>query len=167
MVNKKTIEADKKFWQMNNELINVGATYLSLLLFNENNEIIYSKSSDIDWADEFTTTGLYKHCHLLSEANNQMNLHKNSFTVVWDLYSPQTEEAKALDDIRKYKDITHGIGFCVKNSDDTRIILNIAGKHTDVNFASNVLKKRANIYKELYSFILSTPPHLLSEFLLK
>ncbi|HGK6639192.1 TPA: hypothetical protein ACJ5DT_002869 [Legionella pneumophila] len=167
MDSKKALNNENQFWQINNDLINIGATYVSLLIFDGNNEVVYSKSSNLDWADEFTSTGLYKSCHLLNEANSQMSLHDNSFTIVWDLYSPQTESAKALDDIRKSKNITHGVGFCLKNGNGSRLMLNVAGKYTDINFGFNVLKKRKEVYHELYTFTLRKQPHLISELLLQ
>ena len=166
MDSKKAIKKEDKFWKMNGDLINIGATYVSLLVFDENNKIIYSKASDLDWAEEFTSKELYKDCHLLSEANSQMTLRDNSFTMAWDLYSPQTESAKALDDIRKSKNITHGVGFCVKNNNGLKLMLNVAGKYTDINFGYNVLKKRKEVYMELYNFILKKPSDRLSELLL-
>lgn len=167
MDSKKTLSKENQFWQINNNLINIGATYVSLLIFDGKNEIVYSKSSDLDWADEFTSTGLYKNCHLLSEANSQMSLHDKSFTIAWDLYSPQTDLAKSLDDIRKSKNITHGVGFCVKNSNGSKLMLNVAGKYTDINFGLNILKKRKEIYHDLHTFILRGQPYSLSEFLLQ
>lgn len=144
----------------------MGSTYVSLLIFNKNNDVLYSKSSNPDWVNEFTSTGLYRKCHLLNAANEQMALHKNSFTLAWDLYSPQTEEASELEEIRKYKDITHGVGFCINNS-GSRLMLNIAGKYSDINFGLNVLRSRKEVYRALHHFILNKSSHLLADLLLQ
>lgn len=150
---KKTIVIGRKFSLLSGELLNFGATYSSVLMFSENNSVLFSKSSNPEWVGEFTSTGLYKNCHLLCEANSQMQSNHSSFTLLWDLYQPTTEEAKGLDDIRKYKDITHGVGFCSTNPDGSRLLLNVAGKYSDINFGLTVLKNRAAVFKSLRQFI--------------
>lgn len=149
MDNKKTVIIERNFSLLNSELVNIGATYSSLLVFNNNNEIVLSKSSDKNWSEEFTSTGMYKNCHLLKEANEQIKTKNGSFIVIWDLYNPYTNQEKELDEIRKYRDIVHGVGFCFKDANGNRIMLNIAGKYSDINFGLNVLKNRPNIYKAL------------------
>lgn len=149
MDNKKAVIFDKNFFVYNEQLANIGATYVSLLMFDRENKLQLTKSSNLDWSDEFTSTELYKDCHLLNEANNQMKSIDYSFTLAWDLYQPITEKQKSLDDIRKYRDINHGVGFCFKNPDGSRLLLSIAGKYSDINFGLNVLKNRAKIYKDL------------------
>ncbi|MDI9818630.1 MULTISPECIES: hypothetical protein [unclassified Legionella] len=130
-----------------------GATYSSVLIFSENNKVLFSKSSNPEWSEEFTSTGLYKHCHLLSEANAQMQSNQSSFTLVWDLYKPTTDKANELNEIRQYKDITHGVGFCTTNPDGSRIILSVAGKYSDFNFGLSILRNRAAVFKSLRQFI--------------
>lgn len=98
--------------------------------------------------------GLYKHCHLLNEASAQMQSNHSSFTLVWDLYQPITEKAKELCEIRQYKDITHGVGFCSTNPDGSRLLLNIAGKYSDINFGLTILKNRVAVFKSLRNFIM-------------
>lgn len=154
MDNQKTIKHDDHFWQMNRDLVDVGATYVSLLIFNANKDVLYSKSSNPDWMEEFTSTGLYKKCHLLRAAHDQMaQSQQHLFTLAWDLYSPPTEEAYELEEIRKYKNITHGVGFCIKDH-ETRLMLNIAGKYSDINFGLNILKNRKEVYRSLRYFTL-------------
>ncbi|MBA4697732.1 MAG: hypothetical protein H2069_10190 [Legionella sp.] len=156
MDSKKALIEKKNFWHANNKLADLGATYLSLLVFDKNNVVINSQSSDPEWAEEFTSTGLYKECHLLSAANEIMSLKKHSFTLAWDFHLPETQEAKALDEIRKTKDITHGIGFCITNKDQSKVMLNIAAKYSDINFGINILKNREKVYKDILKVILNS-----------
>lgn len=153
MDSKKTVGIDKQFSLLSDELMNVGATYSSMLIFSEDNKVLFSKSSNPEWAEEFTSTGLYKHCHLLNEAKSQMQSNQSSFTLVWDLYQPDTDKAMELNEIRQYKDITHGVGFCTTNSDGSRLILSVAGKYSDCNFGLNILKNRATVFRSLREFI--------------
>ena len=153
MDSKKALRIDKKFSLLSDELMNFGATYSSVLLFSEDNNVLFSKSSDPEWADEFTSTGLYKHCHLLNEANSQMKSNNSSFTLAWDLYNPTTEKANELNEIRSSKDISHGVGFCTTNSDGSRLFLNIAGKYSDINFGLAILKNRVSVFQSLRNFI--------------
>lgn len=153
MGSKKTIVVEKKFSHLRKDLMNFGATYSSVLLFAENNNVLFSKSSNPEWGEEFTSTGLYKHCHLLNEASAQMQSNHSSFTLIWDLYQPITEEGKELNEIRQYKDITHGVGFCSTNPDGSRLLLNVAGKYSDINFGLNILKNRAAVFKSLRNFL--------------
>ena len=153
MDSKKTIDTDRKFRLLSRDLMDFGATYSSVLMFSENNNVLFSKSSNPEWGEEFTTTGLYKHCHLLNEASAQMQSNRSSFTLIWDLYQPITEKAKELSEIRQYKDITHGVGFCSTNPDGSRLLLNIAGKYSDINFDLSVLKNRVGVFKSLRNFI--------------
>lgn len=153
MDSKKTVGIDRKFTSLNHDLLNFGATYSSVILLSDNNNLLLSKSSNPEWGEEFTSTGLYKHCHLLREANTQMQSNQSSFTLVWDLYKPNTDEAQELDEIRKYKDITHGVGFCTTNHDGSKLILSVAGKYSDVNFGLSILKNRIAVYKSLRKFI--------------
>jgi len=153
MDNQTTIKKETHFWELNNNLMGLGATYFSLLIFNAKNELTFSKSSDSEWSYEFSTTGLYKKCHLISAAHELLNLSENSFMLAWDLYLPNTDEAKELDDIRKLRDITHGVGFCIKNPDQSRVMINLAGKYSDVNFGLNMIRKRSDVYKDIHAFI--------------
>ena len=153
MDSKTALKIDRKFSLLSGDLMNFGATYSSVLMFSENNSVLFSKSSNPEWGDEFTTTGLYKHCHLLHEANAQMQSNHSSFTLVWDLYQPNTEQAKELCEIRKYKDITHGVGFCSTTPNGSRLLLNIAGKYSDINFGLSILKNRAAVFRSLRNFI--------------
>lgn len=153
MDSKKTLGADGQFSSFSNDLINLGATYSSVLLLSENNEVLFSKSSDPDWLAEFTSTGLYKYCHLLGEARSQMQFNPSSFTLLWDLYQPKSEESMELNEIRQYKDISHGVGFCCKNPDGSRLLFNVAGKYSDINFGLAVLKNRVAIFRSLYKLI--------------
>lgn len=147
MDSKKTLGfgINKQFSLLNTELVNLGATYSSILMF--------SKSSNPEWVSEFTSSGLYKHCHLLNEASAQMQSNPSSFTLVWDLYQPITEDAKMLDEIRQQKDISHGVGFCSTNPDGSRLLLNVAGKYADINFGLAVLKNRSSVFKSLRQLI--------------
>ena len=157
MDNSKALIDDRYFLFFDQELKNIGATYISFLAFNNDNDVVYSKSNNPDWVYEFTSSGLYKNCHLLREASKKMlNDNESSFCLSWDFYEPQTEEEKNLDEIRKIKNITHGVGFCIK-SNKYNLLLNIAGKHSDINFGLNVLKNRASIYKVLQKSILENP----------
>lgn len=166
MDNKKILERENNFWHLHNELINIGTTYLSLLVFDEYNNVIFSKSSDYDWAEEFTSTGLYKNCHLLNEAHSQMEILKNKrFTIAWDLYTPETDESKSLEEIRKQKNISHGVGFGISNN-QIKLLLNVAGKYSDINFGLNLLKKKKAIYEDLNKFMLQEPSYSLSRLLL-
>ncbi|MFT4058917.1 MAG: hypothetical protein QM652_05150 [Legionella sp.] len=149
MDSKKTIKIGNNFHLLNKELLNIGATYSSLLIMNDNSKIIFSKSSDIDWSEEFTTSGLYKHCYLLKEANKQMAYNNMPFTLLWDLYNPLTDKEHELADIRNHKNIVHGVGFCFRDNEGQKILLNIAGKYSDVNFGAIVLKRRTTVYKSL------------------
>jgi len=157
MGNQTTVREEKYFLELNNRLKDLGTTYFSILLFNSNNEMIYSRSSNPEWVDEFSSSGKYKKCHLLAAANDLSSLRDGSFTLAWDLYLPETDDAKMLDEIRKSKDITHGVGFCIKNSNKSTMMLNIAGKYADVNFGLNVMKRRALVYKNIHEFIRHNP----------
>lgn len=153
MDSKKAVTIDRKFSLLNNDLVDFGATYSSVLLLSDDNKMLFSKSSNPEWGEEFTSTGLYKHCHLLNEANSQMQSSQSSFTLVWDLYKPVSDKAQELDEIRKYKDITHGVGFCTTNPDGSRLILSVAGKYADFNFGLSILKNRVAVFKSLRQFV--------------
>ena len=149
MDSKKTVRIGNNFHLLNKELLNIGATYSSLLIMNEDSKIIFSKSSNIDWSEEFTSSGLSEHCYLLKEANKQMEYNNAPFTILWDLYNPLTDKELELADIRNQKDIVHGVGFCFRDNQGQKILLNIAGKYSDINFGAIVLKHRPTVYKSL------------------
>lgn len=155
MDNKKNIKYEKHFWSLHSELRNVGATYVSFLIFDEDNQVIYSQSNNNDWTQEFTSTKIYQKCHLLNSAQKQLINCTKPFTLLWDMCDPITDEAKTLESIRAQKNISHGVGFCISNNQN-KLFLNIAGKYVDLNFGFNVLKTRKKIYKDIYNFILST-----------
>ncbi len=88
---QKTIKKEKCFSELNRKLKNLGTTYFSILLFNHDNELVYSKSSNPEWVAEFSSSGIYKKCHLLSAAKELSLLRSGSFTLAWDLYTPETD----------------------------------------------------------------------------
>lgn len=154
MDSKKTLKIENNFYLLNEELLNVGATYSSLLIMNNDSKIVFLKSSNVDWSEEFTSSGLYQHCYLLKEANKQMQHNAKPFTIVWDLYTPLTDEEYELVEIRRQKDIVHGVGFCFRDNLGQKILLNIAGKYSDINFGAIVLKHRVAVYKSLRQVML-------------
>jgi hypothetical protein len=149
MDSKEAVKIENNFHVVNKELLNIGATYSSLLIMNEGSKIIFSRSSNIDWSEEFMSSGLYEHCYLLKEANKQMKFNDAPFTMAWDLYKPLTDQERELADIRNQKDIVHGVGFCFQGNQRQKILLNIAGKYSDINFGAMVLRHRAAVYKSL------------------
>ena len=159
MDSTSTIALPAKFIILSENLLGLGATYSSLLIFNEKNNLVYSCSTDPEWANEFSSKELYKDCHLLNEAYIQMSSNNNPFTLAWDFCSPFTEEAKALDDIRKVKNITHGVGFCLQGINNTKVLLNIAGKYCDINFGFNVLRNREQVFRDLRGIMLDHHQH--------
>lgn len=116
MDSQKALRVTNQFHFLNKELLNIGATYSSLLIINDELNVVFSKSSNPDWSEEFTSSGLYRHCYLLKEASNQIGHTKLPFTLLWDLYGPSTDKESELLDIRNQKDISHGIGFCFQDS---------------------------------------------------
>lgn len=79
-----------------------------------------------------------------------------SFVLAWDTVFPVGEKQKNLEEIRKLKNIMHGIGFCNTDVLGNRVFLNIAGKYSDVNFGLNVLKERKEVYKKMHKFLLES-----------
>ncbi len=157
MDSKKTLIKKDNFNTLTENLLGIGSTYSSILILNNKNIVTSSYSSNPDWSNEFTSTGLYKDCHLLQEAHNQMKIAGSSnFTLLWDLYSPLSEGAKELDEIRKSKNISHGVGFCLNGCLGEKILLNVAGKFSDINFGMTVLRYRKKIYGELLDFTLKS-----------
>ena len=147
MANKTSIIQNNAFADFNEELLGLGTTYLSLIVFDKSSNVIISKSSNPDWSSEFMETGLYKDCHLLQAASSLMSIN-DSFLLVWDTVSPSEEKQKNLEEIRKQKNIMHGVGFCSKDLLGNKVFLNIAGKYSDINFGLNVLKERKEVYKK-------------------
>lgn len=157
MVNKTSIVLRKSFKELNDDLLGLGTTYLSLIVMDQNSNAIISESSNPDWSLEFIESDSYKDCHLLKKAGDLMSICKNgSFNLVWDSVAPENDKQKSLDEIRKQKNIVHGIGFCSVDNLGNKIFLNIAGKYSDINFGLNVLKERADVYKKLRHFLLKT-----------
>jgi len=86
---------------------------------------------------------------LIKEAYKQIEYNDSPFTLLWDLYNPYTDKEHELADIRNQKNIAHGVGFCFLDNQGQKILLNIAGKYSDINFSSIVLKHRSAVYKTL------------------
>lgn len=153
MDNTKTID-NRFFLNLDRELRNAGSTYTSLLIFDKQNNVVSSNSNNPEWVHEFTSSGLYKDCHLLKAAHEKiLSENASSFCIAWDFYSPQADREKALEEIRKEKDICHGVGFCLKYEELT-LMLNVAGKYSDINFGYNILKHRSDVYKSLRNFFI-------------
>jgi len=156
MDHKKTID-NKFFLNLDRELKNAGSTYISLLVFDKNSNVINSKSNNSEWVHEFTSSGLYKNCHLLKTAHEKiLTEQSSSFCLAWDFCTAITEKEKALEEIRKAKDICHGVGFILKVEELT-LMLNVAGKYSDINFGYNILKHRSDIYRSLRDFFIKKP----------
>lgn len=127
----------------------LGATYCSILSFDQDNNLIYKKSSNPEWAEEFASHDFYKNCHLLIASQEMLKVNKGDFVVAWDMYKPFTAQAHQLDEIRKNSNMCHGVGFCFQ-SESGHTLVNIAGAYHDINFGLNVLKNKKEAYKELY-----------------
>ena len=134
---------------MVDELLNHGATYASVTLLDENGKSFYSKCSSDNWLLTYMDSGLYQKCHLMTEANKQLQHQTTGFTFVWDNFFPKNEESLHLDKLRQEQNICHGVAFCNVLENGIKSIVTVAGKHADVNFSSNVLRNKNTIYQSL------------------
>jgi hypothetical protein len=149
MINTNKIFNTINFSLMVDELLDHGATYASVTLLDEDGKAYYSKCSSDDWLLTYMDSGLYKKCHLMTEANKQLKCQKTGFTFLWDNYFPKNEESLYLDKLRQEKSICHGVAFCNVLDNGKKSIITVTGKHADVNFSNNVLRNKKIIYNSL------------------
>lgn len=136
------------------KLCDYGATYASITLLDADGRAFYSKTSSDKWFSIYMESGLYKKCHLMSEANEQIKGLTTGFTFLWDNYFPKNEESVHLQRLRQEKNISHGVAFCNLLDNGGKSIVTVAGKEADINFSKHVLRNKRKIYDSLMqSFI--------------
>lgn len=148
MDNKKAIE--EYYYKLGAALIDEGATYFSIIL-SKNGKVITNYSTNPQWENIYQESGLWKSCHLI-KASNILSQKSNNFIGIWDLFSPDNEVSVYLNEKRKEKKVSHGISFCLKNSNNILEVLSLAGRESDINFASQVLRNKAKINRYLVAY---------------
>ena len=136
--------------QLMDELKNCGVTYSSISLFDENDDAYFSKCSNEKWLNLYFGSNFYEKCHLMLEAQNQIEHQKNGFVFLWDNYFPNNEESIYLNMLRKENNIAHGVAFCMALENGGKSILTVAGKEFDVNFSKNILRNKQPIYRAIW-----------------
>lgn len=137
------------------ELLDLGSTYCSLSLLDNEGKTFFSKSSSDEWYKIYIESGLYRKCHLMKEAVKQITHHHAPFIFLWDNYFANNEESHYLNKLRDEKNLSHGVAFCTPVDNGHKAILTITGKPSDINFSSNVLRKKTHVYKALMKASLS------------
>lgn len=137
------------------ELLDHGVTYCSVTILDTDGKAFFSKSSSDEWQKKYMESDLYKRCHLMREASYQIQNQTNSFIFVWDKYFPTNEESKYLSQLRKERNIDHGVAFCSKLENGTKSIVTVTGKHHDINFSNLVLKNKKPIYSAIMRSLVS------------
>lgn len=152
MDNQKAIEEFE--YTLCQALLDEGATYASIIL-TTNGNVLSSYSTSPKWESAYHESGLSKSCHLI-KASKILSQKSDNFTVIWDLLMPDNEVSSFLNAKRKEKKICHGVSFCKKNVNGILEVLSIAGRFSDVNFPSQVIKNKEKIkkyfteYKQMY-----------------
>lgn len=131
------------------ELLDSGITYSSITLLDKAGDAYFSNCSSEEWLHTYIDSGLYVKCHLMQEANKQLNQHNNGFIFIWDNYFPVNEESVYLERLRREKDISHGVAFCSPLKNGGKAILTVAGKYYDVNFSRNIIKNKHAVYQAI------------------
>ena len=149
MINTNNVFEKINFSIMVDDLLDHGATYASVTLLDENGKAYYSRCSSDDWILTYMDSGLYEKCHLMTEANSQLKYQTTGFIFLWDSYFAKNEESIYLEKLRKEKSICHGVAFCNVLQNGKKSIITVAGKHSDVNFSSNVLRNKRVVYHSL------------------
>lgn len=137
------------------QLLGYGITYCSITLLNSTGEAIFSKSSSDKWNTKYMESGLYRKCHLMSEASNQIKNQQNGFIFVWDKYFPGNEESVYLNKLRIENDFDHGVAFCSPVNNEFKSILTVTGKHHDINFSKLVLQNKKPLYKAIMKSLIN------------
>ena len=149
MINTNDVFEKINFSLMVDDLLDHGAMYASVTLLDENGKAYYSRCSSDDWLLTYMDSGLYNKCHLMTEANNQLKHQTTGFVFLWDSYFAKNEESLYLDRLRQEKNICHGVAFCNVLQSGKKSIITVAGKNSDVNFSSNVLRNKRAVYNSL------------------
>lgn len=126
-----------------------GATYCSLSILDTHANVIFNKSTSDKWKIQYFESLLYRHCHLMQEANLQLRKSIEGFIFIWDKYFPLNEESRFLQNMRREQNISHGIAFCSRLENEARLIITLAGKYHDIHFSKNVLKNKKIVYNAL------------------
>ncbi|MFA5959803.1 MAG: hypothetical protein WC785_04740 [Tatlockia sp.] len=137
------------------ELLDSGATYSSITLLDQKGNACFSKCSSEEWLHTYINSGLYLKCHLMQEANNQIKNHKKGFIFIWDKYFPNNDESIYLNNLRKEKNISHGVAFCSPLENGGKAIITITGKHYDINFSKHVIRNKQTIYRAIMRSLVS------------
>ena len=136
-------------------LLDLGVSYCSLTILDLHGNSSFSKSSSDKWHRIYIESDLFKGCHLMKEAAQQLGNATGGFSFVWDNYKAINEESLYLNQLRKENNIDHGVALCSPLSGGNFSILTVAGGRWDVNFAKNALVNKQLIYKAVMSALLS------------
>lgn len=142
-----------KFDFISREILDQGATYFSLILLDDNKNMMYYKSTNNKWHEKYVINEYYKHCHLVNRTNDLIKGTESSFTLSWDLVKCDNEIALEIDALRAENKIAHGVSFCNQNfhfnDKKATFLITLAGRHCDVNFAENAIQHKKEIMNSI------------------
>jgi len=148
MAGKTSLKKDD-FSNLSNYFSDQGATYFSLILLDQDKNMLYYKSTNSKWQEKYVLNNYYKHCHLVDRTNQLMRSNPDNFTLVWDFVKSQNEIATEINALRKEYDVAHGVSFCQKNfsvgGKNATFLITLAGRDCDINFSENVVTRKREI----------------------
>ena len=148
MVSKTPLKKDG-FSNLANYFSDQGATYFSLILLDDEKNMLYYKSTNHKWQEKYVVNNYYKHCHLIDRTNQLIKSDQPSFTLAWDFVKCQNEIAAEINALRIENKIAHGVSFCQKNfrigEKNATFLITLAGRDCDINFSENVVTRKKEI----------------------
>lgn len=148
MVSKAPVKKDD-FSNLSNYFSDQGATYFSLILLDEEKNMLYYKSTNSKWQERYVINNYYKHCHLVDRTNQLIRSNQDNFTLSWDLVKPQNEISTEINALRKEYHVAHGVSFCQKKfivgDKKATFLITLAGRDCDINFSENVIIRKKEI----------------------
>ncbi len=141
---------DRQIEEILDDMVFHGASSAGIMVYKSGN-LEYFKSTSYEWHDFYNSSKETNECHLVE---NSMKLLKNlkkigqSFSLIWDLQTPNSDEALYLNEKREEYEHCHGISICQTLPNDALIGLTITGRRCDINFAQDVIKNKFHVAQD-------------------
>lgn len=111
--------------------------------------IVHYESTNRSWKNFYINAKEAKFCHLMRRCA-RLAKEADSFSLVWNIVSPDNKESIFIDEKRVDLDHCNGISICKNISDELLLATVFCGPHHHINFADIFLKNKNSYLKNLF-----------------
>ena len=126
------------------------ATFGILKKENGTSTLIHYESTNKKWQRFYSNANETKMCHIVKSSSERAQ-NVESFTVIWNMLIPDSEESKFLNERRIELDHCNGVTICSHVRNNLLLCATFTGAQHDDNFVATLLKNKSLLLRSTFN----------------